>query len=43
MSQVIIKGDDLDSALAYADAHANLTPFKDVIRQAHSEWERRIP
>lgn len=43
MSQVIIKGDDLDSALAYADAYANLTPFKDVIRQAHSEWERRIP
>jgi hypothetical protein len=37
-----IVGDDLQSALTYADEHPTLTPFKNQIRQAHSEWERRM-
>jgi hypothetical protein len=42
MSRRRISGDDLASALAYADAYPDLTPFKEVIRQAHPEWERWI-
>jgi len=42
MSPKRISGEDLASALGYADAYPNLTPFKDVIRQAHCEWERML-
>ncbi len=39
MSRIKINGDDLASALAYADAVPSLTQFKNAIRQFHSEWE----
>jgi hypothetical protein len=37
-----IVGDDLQSALAYAAKDPALTSFKNQIRQAHSEWNRRM-
>jgi len=37
-SRIRIDGNDLDSALAYADANPNLKQFKEVIQQAHLKW-----
>ncbi len=42
MPKTRISGYDLDAALAYADAYASLSAFKDVIREAHKEWERKM-
>jgi hypothetical protein len=39
MSRIKISGDDLASALAYADTVPSLMHSKDTIRQVHSEWE----
>ena len=42
MSRINISGNDLDSALAYADTYPELTQFKGLIREAHSEWESML-
>ena len=39
MSLLKISGNDLASALAYADAVPGMAQFKDAIRQAYLEWE----
>ena len=42
VAPIRIEGDDLDSALAYADAYPDLIHFKDVIRETHQEWEQLL-